>query len=151
MSVTSCVDHLMVAADTLEHGVQWCEATLGVTPGPGGEHELMGTHNRLLRVATAAYLRAYLEIIAINPAAKPPARSRWFDLDDEALREGLRQQPRLAHWVARTLDAAAALKALHGLGIERGALVAAERAGTPNLIATLAAPPGTVTLESGGL
>ena len=48
----SRIDHLVVAASSLDQGVAWCEATLGVTPGPGGEHPLMGTHNRLLRVAT---------------------------------------------------------------------------------------------------
>jgi hypothetical protein len=30
------LDHLVVAARTLDEGVAWCEATLGVTPGPGG-------------------------------------------------------------------------------------------------------------------
>ena len=86
MSPISFVDHLVVAADTLDHGVQWCEATLGVTPGAGGEHALMGTHNRVLRIATSQYPRAYLEIIAINSAAKHPRRKRWFDLDDPALK-----------------------------------------------------------------
>lgn len=127
MSLAACIDHLVIAADTLERGVQWCEATLGVTPGPGGEHALMGTHNRLLRIATASYPRAYLEIIAINPAAKQPARRRWFDLDDPALQDHLRDGPRLVHFVARTTDAAAALKALRPLGIERGPLVTAQR------------------------
>jgi hypothetical protein len=40
------IDHLVIVAKTLEQGVQWCEATLGVTPGAGGEHALYGTHNR---------------------------------------------------------------------------------------------------------
>jgi hypothetical protein len=127
----SHIDHLVVAAETLEQGVGWCEATLGVTPGPGGEHPRMGTHNRLLRIATSAYPRAYLEIIAINPAAPPPARRRWFDLDDEVLQQALRQQPRLVHFVASTVDAPSALKALKQLGIERGPLVHAQRA-SPN-------------------
>src|SRR6478735_419898 len=70
------IDHLVVAARTLDQGVQWCEATLGVTPGAGGEHPLMGTHNRLLRIATVQYPRAYLEIIAIDPAAQTPSRRR---------------------------------------------------------------------------
>ena len=37
------IDHLVVAARTLVEGVAWCEATLGVVPGPGGEHALFGT------------------------------------------------------------------------------------------------------------
>jgi hypothetical protein len=123
----SGIDHLVVAAHTLDQGVQWCEATLGVTPHAGGEHRLMGTHNRLLRVATVQYPRAYLEIIAINPAAVAPGRRRWFDLDDPALQHAVEQQPRLVHFVASTSDAAAGLKALRGLGIERGPLVQAER------------------------
>lgn len=128
MNPSSRIDHLVVAADTLDHGVQWCEATLGVTPGPGGEHAQMGTHNRLIRVATSDYPLAYLEIIAINPAARPPRGKRWFDLDDPTLQHEIRHQPRLVHFVARTTGAAAALNALTALGIERGALVAAERA-----------------------
>lgn len=127
MTPTSTVDHLVIAADTLAQGVQWCEATLGVTPGAGGQHPLMGTHNRLLRITAPGYPRAYLEIIAIDPAAAKPKRRRWFDLDDEVLREALRRQPRLVHFVAGTTNAPAALRALRNLGIERGPLVAAQR------------------------
>jgi len=127
MTVPAQVDHLVVAAETLDQGVQWCEATLGVVPRAGGDHPLMGTHNRLLPISTDRYPRAYLEIIAINPRARVPDRKRWFDLDDPQLRDGVRGQPRLVHFVARTGDAAAALKALHGLGIERGPLVQADR------------------------
>jgi hypothetical protein len=126
-SIVSRVDHLVVAADTLDHGVQWCEATLGVTPGPGGQHALMGTHNRLLRIATDRYPRAYLEIIAIDQNAPDPGRTRWFDLDDHTLQQQVRQQPRLVHFVASAHDAAGALKALNRLGIDRGALLKAER------------------------
>ncbi|MEZ0308448.1 MAG: VOC family protein [Ramlibacter sp.] len=125
--MSSQIDHLVVAASTLAQGVQWCEATLGVTPRAGGEHALMGTHNRLLQISAPGYPRAYFEIIAINPDAKAPGRSRWFDLDDPTLREAVTQQPRLIHFVASTVDATAASKALQRLGIERGPLVQAER------------------------
>ncbi len=131
MSLVACIDHLVIAAQTLDDGVQWCEETLGVTPGPGGKHASMGTHNRLLRIATGSYPNAYLEIIAIDATAKQPARRRWFDLDDPALRQQVRRQPQLVHFVARTTDAAAALQALRRLGIDCGSLVAAERA-TPD-------------------
>jgi hypothetical protein len=96
------VDHLVVAAASLAQGVAWCEATLGVTPGPGGQHALMGTHNRLLKIASPAYPDAYLEIIAIDPDAPPPARPRWFGLDDPALQARLAEAPRLIHLVARS-------------------------------------------------
>jgi hypothetical protein len=130
----SRIDHLVVAAHSLVQGVQWCEATLGVTPGAGAEHPLMGTHNRLLRITTASYPRAYLEIIAIDPGARPPGRIRWFDLDDELLQQQLRHQPRLVHFVARSADAASALKALQHLGIERGPLLNSNRSSTSGVL-----------------
>src|SRR4051812_6890957 len=61
------VDHLVVAARSLEDGVEWCRETLGFVPDAGGEHPLMGTHNRVFRIAGATFPRAYFEIIAINP------------------------------------------------------------------------------------
>jgi len=74
------IDHLVVAADSLAQGAEWCDRVLGVVPGPGGEHPLMGTHNRLLRVATVDHPRTYFEIIARNPEAAPwpaGAGSTW--------------------------------------------------------------------------
>ena len=125
------VDHLVVLAPSLAEGVAWCEATLGVVPGPGGEHPLMGTHNRLIPVNTAAFPRAYLEIIAINREAVPQRAAgakRWFDLDDETLQARLRTQgPQLAHWVAEVPDLPQALATLAAQGIDRGRVVAASR------------------------
>ena len=92
------VDHLVIAAASLDEGVAWCEATLGVTPGPGGQHAIFGTHNRLLKIATDAYPQAYLEIIAIDPQAPKPARPRWYGLDEIDLSSG----PRFIHWVGRS-------------------------------------------------
>ncbi len=113
--MTTQVDHLVVAAATLAQGVAWCEATLGVTPGPGGRHALMGTHNRLLSLASEAFPLAYLEIIAIDPDA-PPGRARWFGLDEPALRARVEVAPRLLHLVARTdaLDAQRAAQVAAG-------------------------------------
>lgn len=129
------VDHLVVVATTLAEGVAWCEATLGLTPGPGGQHALMGTHNRLFSIASARFPAAYFEIIAIDPAAPPPARRRWFDMDDAALRERVRQQgPQLAHFAARVPDASAAVAALRAQGIERGTVLQAERATPQGLL-----------------
>jgi hypothetical protein len=131
MKRTACLDHLVVAAASLAEGVAWCEATLGVTPGPGGAHALFGTHNRLLRLHSHAHPQAYLEIIAIDPAAtptRPPPLRRWFDLDDPALRRRLADEgPQLIHWVASVPDIDAACARLRALGIERGPVIEASR------------------------
>lgn len=122
------LDHLVVLADTLAQGVAWCEATLGVVPAPGGQHPLFGTHNRLLALGGAAFAQAYLEIIAIDPAAGDPGRTRWFDMDDQRLRRQVRAQgPQLIHWVARVPELARAAAAWAALGLERGAVLPASR------------------------
>lgn len=130
------VDHLVVAAASLEQGVAWCEATLGVVPGPGGEHPLMGTHNRLLRIATVDYPRAYFEIIAVQPGKTSQRARRWFDLDDETVRDTLaRSGPRLLHFVASVPDAKAAVAAWRGLDLDAGEPVAASRMTPRGLLA----------------
>lgn len=96
------VDHLVVAAATLDEGVAWCEGTLGITPAPGGRHALFGTHNRLFKIASETFPQAYFETIAIDPGAPAPSRRRWFGLDDPGLRARLAQGPRLIHFVARS-------------------------------------------------
>lgn len=120
-------DHLVVAARTLEEGVAWCEATLGVVPAPGGRHATMATHNRLLALSSPGFARMYLEIIAIDPDAPSPSRVRWFDLDAPALQQAIAVSPRLVHWVARTSDIDASLIGLRAAGYELGAAIAAER------------------------
>jgi hypothetical protein len=117
-------------AASLEQGVQWCEDTLGISPGPGGEHEKYGTHNLLFKIATPQFPLAYFEIIAINPAAVIPKRDqvpRWFDMDDAALQKAVAQGPRLVHFVSSTEDVKAARHLLRTQGIERGQVVHASR------------------------
>lgn len=118
------LDHLVVAARTLDEGVSWCEAVLGITPGPGGRHPLMGTHNRLFGIPSPAFPQAYFEIIAIDPDARAPARARWFGLDAAPTHAA----PRLLHFVARTADIRAACAALAALGEDPGTPSAASRA-----------------------
>lgn len=136
------IDHIVVVAQTLEQGVAWCEATLGITPQPGGDHPQFGTHNRLFKIATPGYPLAYFEIIAIkkiaSQAINTPAESknvaknevessRWFDMDDAALQAAVAKEPRLVHFVANTEDIQAARAALKAQGIDRGAAVEASR------------------------
>jgi hypothetical protein len=121
--VTLQLDHLVVAARTLDQGAAWCEATLGVVPGPGGKHPLMATHNRLFAIGNAAFPRSYFEIIAIDPQAPPPGRARWFGMDTLDLSRG----PRLVNVVARSHALDALLSALHRTGIDGGRSLAASR------------------------
>lgn len=89
------LDHIVVAANRLEQGVQYVEDVLEVRiPELGGKHPLMGTHNRLMNLGGGAYL----EVIAIDPEAEPVGRARWFDLDNFS------GEPRLLTWVARVDD-----------------------------------------------
>ena len=129
--MTAQIDHLVIAANTLEEGVAWCERTLGITPGPGGEHPLMGTHNRLFSISSPSYPTAYFEIIAINTraaCARKQRDRRWFDFDNETLQRSLKQNgPQLIHFVASTPRALPAIEALASLGIDRGQLLAASR------------------------
>lgn len=121
------LDHLVVAAATLEAGAAWCEASFGVTPAPGGRHPLMGTHNRLLRIDSPLFTRAYLEIIAVDPAAPPPGRRRWYDLDDDELQRRLAEGPALIHWVARCADLTAARAEFFAAGADPGEVQPAQR------------------------
>lgn len=127
------VDHLVVAAHSLPQGADWCERVLGVAPAPGGKHLTMGTHNRLLAIASAAFPQAYLEIIAIDPEGTPPSRPRWFGLDDAVLQARLREAPRLLHVVARSDRLDATLAALAAQDLDAGQAVAAERASPQGL------------------
>lgn len=93
------LDHLAVVARTLEEGCSYVEAVLGAELSAGGQHEDMGTHNKLLSLGPDIYL----EVIAIDPSAAKPRHRRWFNLDtfDGA--------PRMMNWICRTDDLDAAL------------------------------------------
>ena len=150
-SVKTQIDHIVVVAHTLEQGVAWCEATLGITPQPGGDHPQFGTHNRIFKIATPHFPLAYFEIIAIkdnaikkvaaqaantlangqnkgqNKGKNEAQQSRWFDMDDAALQATVAKEPRLVHFVANTGDIQAGRTALKAVGIDRGAAVEASR------------------------
>jgi hypothetical protein len=100
------LDHIVVAAESLDDGAARVAAALGVPLETGGAHLLMGTHNRLLSLGAGEYL----EVIAIDPAATRPAHPRWFGLDQFA------GPARLAAWVCATDDLDAAVAALPGAG-----------------------------------
>ncbi len=95
------LDHLAIVCRSMEEGVASVERALGARMSKGGKHAALGTHNALLSLGPDVYL----EVISVDPAASPPDRNRWFDLDNQA------GPPLLANWVCRTDDLAAALDA----------------------------------------
>lgn len=111
------LDHLAVAAETLEAGRAHVEQALGVALQPGGTHARFGTHNMLLGLEDGLYL----EVIAVDPNAPAPQSARWFDLDRFA------GPPRVSNWICRCDDLDAALaRSPEGSGapvaLERGDL-----------------------------
>lgn len=123
------LDHLVIAANTLAEGLDWCDATFGFRPEAGGRHAFMGTHNRVFSIASPSFPRAYAEVIAIDPDAPAPVQhARWFDLDDARLRHALAVDgPQLVHWVARTDDIVQTQAAMRAAGADGGELRSAER------------------------
>jgi hypothetical protein len=101
------LDHLTVAALTLEEGVAHVRSALGVVVPPGGAHPLMGTRNHLMRLGDSVFL----EVIAPDPTMAPH-RPRWFGLDDPQMRARLEVSPQLISWVVRVSDLAQALAAV---------------------------------------
>ena len=88
------LDHIAVAARTLDEGVAHVREALGIEVPPGGSHPAMGTHNRLMALGP----ELYLEIISVDPSAPVPDRARWFGLDEFGA------SPRLGTWVLSTDD-----------------------------------------------
>ena len=100
------LDHLVVIAPSLDAGAAHVRDRLGMEMAAGGRHPQMGTHNLVLRLGDAVFL----EVIAVDPAAPPPGRPRWFGLDDAAaVRAHWEAGRRLRAWVARTSDLDAVL------------------------------------------
>jgi catechol 2,3-dioxygenase-like lactoylglutathione lyase family enzyme len=92
MLFSLALDHLVIAARSLEEGASYVESVLGLRLSPGGKHPNMGTHNLLMSLGP----KEYLEVISIDPGAAGPAGRRWFGLDDFS------DAPRMTNWVCRT-------------------------------------------------
>jgi hypothetical protein len=66
--MNSRIDHLVIAASDLISGTKILEAKLSSKFSPGGDHQIMGTHNKLLKLQSDMYL----EIIANNQNVDNP-------------------------------------------------------------------------------
>ncbi|MDV6374614.1 VOC family protein [Deinococcus arenicola] len=122
------LDHLVIAARTLEEGRAWLEGRLDLPMQGGGKHDNFGTHNALLSLGPDCYL----EVIAIDPDAPAPTRPRWFGLDTPEMRERLEDGPALIHWVAAVEELEAGPEVLElSRGENRWALTVPENGELP--------------------
>ena len=95
------LDHVILGCPELEAGVAVLSDAFGASPAGRGFHEKMGTHNALWNMGDA-----YIELIAIDPAAPPPGRPRWYGLDDPGFIARMAGGPRLLTWSVASSDPA---------------------------------------------
>jgi len=91
------LDHIVIAAASLDEGRGWVEERLGVASSGGGTHVRMGTHNALWGLGDS-----YLEVIAVDPAGLRPDRPRWFGFDDLEVQARIGRGPCLLTWAVST-------------------------------------------------
>ncbi|GGX60230.1 glyoxalase [Tateyamaria omphalii] len=101
------IDHFAIGAETLEQGVTAMKDALGVEVPRGGKHDAMSTHNCVMQSGN----ESFFELIAIDPDAPDPGRTRWFTLDDPATQTRLANRPRALCWVVGTDDLDAVIAA----------------------------------------
>ena len=98
--MTNKIDHFAVGTETLTQGIDWVSDALGVTLEFGSKHDLMSTHNCVMQSGN----ESFFELIAIDPDAPAPPRTRWFTLDDATTQKRLAVHPRALCWVVNTTD-----------------------------------------------
>lgn len=104
--MTMRLDHFTIGASSLEAGVAAMQKIMGVTMPQGGKHPLMSTHNCLMRTGEGQFM----EMIAADPDAPSPPRTRWFSLDESRTMSRLAERPRALCWVVATDDIEATVK-----------------------------------------
>ena len=93
--MNSRIDHIVIGANNLISGTSILETKLNVKFSSGGEHKIMGTHNKLLKLQS----NIYLEVISNNPKADKLTRPKWFSLDEYNIIEKIKDTPRALCWV----------------------------------------------------
>ena len=92
------IDHFAIGCASLEQGVAAMDRALGVTVPGGSKHAAMSTHNCVMQAGN----ESFFELIAIDPDAPDPGRTRWFTLDDPDTQARLEERPRALAWVVNT-------------------------------------------------
>ncbi len=94
------LDHVVIAANTLEEGTSYIENKLLIKLSNIGYHSEMGTHNRVVKISKSVYL----EVISIDPNCGHLKSKRWFNLDSLKLQSQLRKSPRVIGYVIENQD-----------------------------------------------
>lgn len=98
------LDHLVIAATTLQEGVDYVQDKFGVDIPAGGQHLNMATHNHVMQLGNSVFL----EVIAAAPELEGNpqyvSRPRWFALDEARVQQSIAESPRLIAWVVNTDD-----------------------------------------------
>ena len=110
------LDHIVISSETLAIGQAFIEDKLGIKADTGGEHQVFGTHNKLISLGDT-----YLEVIAVSPDLIPETIPRWFNLDH------FNGPPTITNWVCCTnLSEFAPSNIMNGMGdilnLSRGSL-----------------------------
>ena len=96
----SVIDHIVCGCEFLDRGTAHLEHVIGKNFVVGGKHDLMATHNRLLKLQDSIYFEA----IAIDHGAAQKhgdiSRKRWFSLDEDRTKQRLAGSPRPLRVVA---------------------------------------------------
>ena len=92
------IDHFAIGCSSLAAGVTTLKKSLGVEVPQGSKHTLMSTHNCVMQSGN----ESFLELIAVDPDAPAPGRTRWFTLDDPKTTTRLAERPRALCWVVST-------------------------------------------------
>ena len=94
------IDHFTLGTATLASGQAALKAALGVALPMGSKHDAMSTHNCVCQAGN----QSFMELIAIDPKAPDPVRTRWFTLDDPTTTARIADRPRALCWVVNTSD-----------------------------------------------
>jgi hypothetical protein len=103
------IDHIVYGVPDLDEGVADLERRLGVRAGAGGRHIGNGTHNALMGLGGATYLK----VIALDPTRERRPGPASFGLDHLT-------EPGLVGWAMRTDDIGSVVARSRAAGFDPG-------------------------------